>query len=722
MNKSLSFEISPNGVGCITFDRPGEKVNTFSQPVLAELDLLLQELAGRKDLKGLLLRSGKPGQFIAGADLKELGALAYAPPEMIQQVVAFGHALMSRMENLPFPTVALIDGACMGGGTELVLSMDYRLASKSNQTKIGLPEVKVGLIPGWGGTQRLPRLCGLSAAVEMVTTGEPVDTAKACDMDLIFDAVPLEKLFEEGTRLIEYASTSGDWLKVRQKKSQPLGLTEDQLNYAFSLAEQQVLGQTKGQYPAPMAALKAMRDGVNLPLDKGLQVEQACAMSIFGTPTAANLIAIFFHTTRLGRDTGVDNRDVKPLPIESVGVMGAGLMGAGIAAALARSDIHAAMVDVDQTRVNLGLKSAQDVVESRIQAGRATHQDLTRMLTRLNATTSKQILADCDLVIEAVTENEDLKKNIYQQLAALCDDGTIVASNTSTISITRLAKSWRNPAEFVGIHFFNPVDRMALVEVIRGEQTSDQTVATAVALVRKIRKTPIVIKDCPGFLVNRILLPYMSESLALLQEGAEMDRIDKVATRWGMPMGPIALHDLVGLDTCLFAGNVLRAAYSDRATMPEVLEAMVKAKRLGKKSGGGFKAYDAKGRPQADPAAQALIGQFIASPRKIEDREIEDRLFLVMLLEAVRAWEEKIVRDPGDVDMGMILGTGFPAFRGGPLRWCDNESARSVVERVKAYEKLGRRFSIPPMLQEMAASGGTFYPRPKAVNVTGVKA
>ena len=716
MSTAFQFETRDDRIGLITFDLPGQKVNTFSRQVLGKLSALVDDLERRRDLRGLVLRSGKSAQFIAGADLKELGELAYASSQQAMEMLETGHALFDRIESLPFPTVALIDGACMGGGTELVLAMDYRIAGAGSATKIALPEVKVGLIPGWGGTQRLPRVAGISAALEMITSGEPVDARKAVEIGLCFDAVPPERLLDEGVRLIDYAQQSGDWNAVRRRKRQPLGLTGDQLNYAFDVAEGAVRQQTKGHYPAPLVALKAMRRGVNLPLDDGLAVEREVATEIFGTPIAANLINIFFQTTRLGRDTGVADASVRPREIRSVGVLGAGVMGAGIAAAHARSGIRTLMVDIDDQRIAAGLKSVRAVVEGRIKAGRATPDDLASMLAMLSTSTSTAAFGEYDLVIEAVTENEQLKKKVYGQLAAVLRPDAILTSNTSTISITRLGGATDRPTNFAGMHFFNPVDRMQLVEVIRGQETDDQTIATLVSLAKRLRKTPIVVKDCPGFLVNRILLPYMSEALLLLRDGSSMDQIDKVAERWGMPMGPIALYDLVGLDVGLFAGQVLIDAYRDRVVEVPLLKDMVAAGRLGKKSGAGFRKFDAKGRAVADPAVEAMVEKHRTAPAaKITDEHIQDRLFLVMLLEAIRAWEERIVREPGDVDMGMILGTGFPAFRGGPLRWCDTEGAAIILDRVENYRKLGPRFEPPELLRDAARNGGSFYPRPKLV-------
>ena len=710
---AFHLEERDDKVAVLTLDLAEKKVNTLGRAVLQELGGIVRALMGRSDLKGLLLRSGKPGQFIAGADLNELAALAFATKEMVGEAVGFGHKLFGAIGDLPFPTIALVDGNCMGGGTELILAMDERIVSATPLTKITLPEVKLGLLPAWGGTQRLPRLIGVHNAVEVITSGEPVSASKAVALGLAFDAVPADRLVEEGVRLIAYLHESGDWRKNRERRRGPIGLSDDQSRFLFAVAEGAIQAKTRGEYPAPLTALKAIRDGVNLPLDEALKVERAAGLELVGSPTSANLIGVFFQQQKLAHDPGVVDRSIKARPVHRVGVLGAGLMGSGIATAHARSGIPAVMVDVDEKRVADGMAKAQDVVMSRIKIGRASPMDMANMLANLNTSTSSKSFADCDLVIEAVTEDEVVKTAMFQEIGESVRENTILASNTSTISITRMASATKRPDLFLGMHFFSPVDRMELVEVVRGEATSDETVASVVALARSIRKTPIVVKDCAGFLVNRVLFPYMNEALLMLQEGVAMDRIDASATKFGMPMGPIALEDMVGLDTAAYAGRVLSKAYPDRAVPTPILLELVKAGRLGKKSGSGFRKYGGKGKAEADPAVAEMIEKYKTSDRSISDDEITDRLFLPMLLEATRVLEEGIVREPGDVDMGLILGIGFPPFRGGLLRWADSRGLARIVDRIENYRHLGKRFEPTELLNNMARSGETFYPRPK---------
>jgi 3-hydroxyacyl-CoA dehydrogenase/enoyl-CoA hydratase/3-hydroxybutyryl-CoA epimerase/3-hydroxyacyl-CoA dehydrogenase/enoyl-CoA hydratase/3-hydroxybutyryl-CoA epimerase/enoyl-CoA isomerase len=610
----------------------------------------------------------------------------------------------------------------MGGGTEFAISMDYRICSNSPKVQIGLPETKIGILPGWGGTQRLPRLIGVHNALAIITAGDSVNPKKAVALGLVFDAVPSEKLIEEGCRLIDFAAKDGGYKQERVRREQPCGLSEDQFHFLFALFEGGVMAQTKGQYPAPMVALQCVKKGCNVPLQEGLKIEIDGILQLAGTPINAALIAVFFMNNRLSRDTGVDNPNVKPREIGKIGVLGAGLMGAGIATAHARVGIPAAMVDVDNKAVAAGLARATDVVAGRMKIGKATPEDMAKMLGALSTGTSTKAFADCDLVVEAIVENEDVKTKVYKELGSILKPDAILASNTSTISITRMAAAAPNPERFAGMHFFNPVDRMALVEVIRGEKTSDETVATLVALAKKVKKTPIVVRDCPGFLVNRLLLPYMNEALIVLLEGASMDAIDKACTRFGMPMGPIALSDLVGLDTGMYAGNVVIKAFADRAaTPPPLLQDLVAAGRLGTKSGAGFRKFTGgkKSKPLPDPDVLPFIEKHRLGNKEFKEPEIIDRLFLPMLVEATRILEENIVRDPSDVDMGLILGTGFPPFRGGLLRWADAEGIGNILEKLSKYQSIGKRYEPTAMLLDMAKSNKQFYPRPKVTEMLG---
>jgi 3-hydroxyacyl-CoA dehydrogenase/enoyl-CoA hydratase/3-hydroxybutyryl-CoA epimerase/3-hydroxyacyl-CoA dehydrogenase/enoyl-CoA hydratase/3-hydroxybutyryl-CoA epimerase/enoyl-CoA isomerase len=700
-----------DGVALVTFDQPGSRANTLGQAVLGELEALLAELNRRNDLIGLVFRSGKPGMFIAGADLKELGG-ARPDPEQARRAVKRGLDIIAGFEKLPFPTVAAIDGSCMGGGLELALGCDYRLASNSPKTELGLPEVKVGLFPGWGGTQRLSRLVGPNIAAEMICSGEPAKAERARQIGLVWDVVPAERLTEEAVALVQWAASDGSWKEARHRKRQPVGLTEEQANFAFAVARGQVMAKTGGHYPAPLAALDAIQKGCNLPLEEGLAVEAEKVVPLVGSPVSRNLIAVFFQTTRLAKDTGSADPSAQPRPVRQVGVVGAGIMGSGIAGAHVRRGVPALMLDTVPAALEKGIANITKSLMGRVQIGRMSAAEAADSLAKLSTGQAIQALADRDVVIEAIVENEEAKVKLYAEVEKVLPPGAILASNTSTISITRMAKSVAEPARFAGMHFFNPVDRMQLVEVIRGEKTSDETVVTLVALARRIGKTPIVVRDCPGFLVNRILFPYINESLLLLEEGVPPRALDRAATAFGMPMGPVTLNDVVGLDTSLYAGRVVNSAFADRAVPTRILDELVSAGRLGQKSGAGFYSYARGSRGADDPALAGILARCRRPGERAElsAEEIQDRLFLPMLTEATRVLAEGIVREPGDVDMGLILGIGFPPFRGGILRWADTLGIPTVLQKLKKYEALGPRFAPTEMLRRLAAEGRGFYP------------
>jgi 3-hydroxyacyl-CoA dehydrogenase / enoyl-CoA hydratase / 3-hydroxybutyryl-CoA epimerase / enoyl-CoA isomerase len=705
---ALRLEILDGDIALVTLDQPGGRANTLGQAMLGELEEMVARLKTRNELRGLIFRSGKPGMFIAGADLRELGS-APQDPETARKLVKRGLDLVASIEALPYPTVAAIEGACMGGGLELALGFDYRLASTHPKTEIGLPETKIGLIPGWGGTQRLTRLIGPSLAAEMICTGEAAKADRARQIGLVFDAVPSERLQDEAVRLLQEARQSDEWKAIRKRKPQPVGLSEEQMSFTFAVARAQVRAKTGGQYPAPLAALEAIAKGCNLPLEEGLKIETDQFVKLVGSPISRNLIAVFFMTQRLQKDPGVSDASVQPKTVHQVGVLGAGIMGAGIAAAHVRRGIPALLLDNVPAALEKGIGNIAKSLQGRVEIGRMSPAEAAAALARLSTSMTLNALADREVVIEAIIENEEAKVQTYRQVQKVLRPNVILASNTSTISITRMGKSVERPENFAGMHFFNPVDRMQLVEVIRGDNTSDETVVTLVALAKRIGKTPIVVRDCPGFLVNRILFPYLNESLVLLQEGANPRAIDKAATSFGMPMGPITLNDLVGLDTSLYAGRVINTAFADRAAPTRILDELVAAGRLGQKTGAGFYSYAKGSRGVDDPAFEVILTKCRTGQRQIGNEEITDRLFLPMLTEASRVLIEGIVREPGDVDMGLILGIGFPPFRGGILRWADSLGMTKVLEKMKAFAYLGERFRPTEQMRKLATEGKGFY-------------
>jgi 3-hydroxyacyl-CoA dehydrogenase/enoyl-CoA hydratase/carnithine racemase len=697
-------------VAVLTLDDPRGSANVMSRSVLDELDRNLTALEGRKDLAGLVIRSGKPGTFIVGADIREFLAGIDAPREQIVEMCTRGRKLFQRLSKMPFVTVTAIEGQCVGGGAELALWCDRRIMSNDSKAMFGFPEVKLGLLPGWGGTVRAPRVIGLSNAVELISSGESIDARAAKSMDLISDLVPSAKLLAAAIQVIRAEKKSGNYLTDRKAWQGPIEISDTELGFLGATASAMIQGQTGGQYPAPLAVLELLLGSAGVDADAA-GIEEAKAMaSLFGTSVNRALINVFFLTDRNKKDTGIDRKDVKPRPIKSVGVIGAGIMGQGIAAANLKRALPVVLADAVADALSKGIRQILEEVSYDKETKRPDAEKAVRFAGLINPATVDAELAPCDLVIEAIVENPDVKKQLYARLEPQLASDAILASNTSTIPITQLAAGLARPERFCGIHFFNPVRKMPLVEVIRGAKTSDETVATAVAYAKGVGKSPIVVNDGPGFLVNRLLLPYMNESLELISDGADMKAIERAAKEFGMPMGPLTLYDVIGLDTAFYAGRVMWEAFPDRIAASPILPALVKAGRLGQKTGSGFFLYkDKSGRGTPDPAVAELFKPYIRKQEKYTPEQITARLFLPMVLEATRILEAKVVRDPRDVDLGLIFGVGFPPFKGGLLFWADSLGAAQIVELLKPFENLGPRMHPTPLLLEMAKAGRRFY-------------
>ncbi|MGD9722262.1 MAG: 3-hydroxyacyl-CoA dehydrogenase NAD-binding domain-containing protein [Pirellulales bacterium] len=706
----LTLSIENGDVAVLTLDDPRGTANVFSAAVLADFDKHLTALADRKDLAGLVIRSGKPGVFVVGADIREFVENIDMPKQKVVEMCTAGRQLFARLSKLPFVTVTAIAGQCVGGGAELALWCDRRVMASDAKSMFGFPEVKLGLLPGWGGTVRAPRVLGLYNAVEMVTGGESIDAKTAFQMGLISDLVPSARLLESAIKLVRAEQKSGQWKKDREQWHKPVDISETELGFLGATASAVIQGQTGGKYPAPETALELLLGAAGLDADAAGAEESQAMANLFGTPVNRALINIFFLTDRNKKDTGVENRNIKPATIKSVGVIGSGIMGQGISAATIKRRIPVTLNDAVPQALSGGIQKILEEVSYDKEKKGPDAKKAMEYAALVNPATVDAELATCDLVIEAIVENPEAKKQLYARLEPQLAPTAILASNTSTIPIGKLAVGLKHPERFCGIHFFNPVRRMPLVEVIRGEKTSDETVATAVAYAKFIGKSPIVVNDGPGFLVNRLLLPYMNEALELLADGASIKEVDRAAKEFGMPMGPITLYDVVGLDTAYYAGRVMHESFPDRTAASPILPALVEAKRLGQKSGAGFFLYkDAKGRGTPDPAVDALIKQHVRKQGKFTSEQIIARLFLPMVLEATRILEAKVVRDVRDVDLGLIFGTGFPPYRGGLLFWADTLGAAKIVEMLKPLESLGPRTQPTPMLLEMAKSGRKFY-------------
>ncbi|HZZ27872.1 MAG TPA: 3-hydroxyacyl-CoA dehydrogenase NAD-binding domain-containing protein [Pirellulales bacterium] len=697
-------------IAVLTLDDPKKGANVLSQRVLEELSAHLDVLETRQDLAGLIVRSGKPGSFIAGADLREFAASFDMPKSDVTAMCTRGRKLFQRLANCPFVTVAAIDGICVGGGAELAIWCDRRVMADDAKTQFGFPEVKLGLFPGWGGTARSSRIVGLSNAVELVTSGESIDGRAAYKMGLASDVAPAARIQEAAIRLIRAEQKSKQYLTDRRRWSGPIDMNETELGFLGATAYGYLQQQTKGHYPAPLAALEVMLGAATQDIDSACNAEAEGMAALFGSPVNRALINVFFLSDRNKKDTGIDRPNVATRPIKSVAVIGAGIMGQGIAAANLKRDLPVTMTDAVPQALGVGVQKILEEVSYNKQTKGSDPQRAFKYAALLHATTTDAELAHADLVIEAVVENPEVKRQVFARLEPLLRDDAILASNTSTIPITRLAEGLKRPAQFCGIHFFNPVRKMPLVEVIRGQQSSDETIATAVAYAKSIGKSPIVVNDGPGFLVNRLLLPYMNESIELLLEGVEISAIDRAAKNFGMPMGPITLFDVVGLDTAFYAGRVIYDAFPERIVVSPVVPALIKAGRLGQKSGAGFFKYTGgKDRGENDPSLKPLLAPMIRGQQKLSEEQITARLFLPMLLEATRVLTDKIVRDVRDVDLGLIYGLGFPPFKGGLLFWADMLGVAKILEMLKPLESLGQRWKPTPMLEDMAKTGKKFY-------------
>lgn len=716
---TLSISFPEADVALLTIDDPQSGANVLSRHVLDALEKHLNDLDKQNGLAGLVICSAKPGMFIAGADLKEFVTWLDAPKEEVSAHSRRGQKLFARLSQGNYVTVAAIDGMCVGGGLELAMWCDRRVLTGSEKTACGFPEVKLGLFPGWGGTARMPRMVGLSNAIELVTGGENIDARAAALMGLANDVIPKpaadtaeDTLLSAAIRMIRSEQATKQYLRDREQWAGPISISDTELGFLGATASAYIQGQTKGHYPAPLVALEVMLGAAGVDVDTACQMEADEFANLFGSPVNRALLNVFFLQDRNKKGLG---DSPKPRKITSAGVVGAGIMGQGIAAANVKRGIPVALMDANQEALTRGVKGILNEVSFNKQINGPDVQRAVDLAPLINGTLSDIELCRADIVVEAIIEKPEAKQHLFARLEPLMADDAILASNTSTIPITLLAEGLERPERFCGLHFFNPVRKMPLVEVIRGAKTSDATIATAAAYARGLGKSPIVMNDGPGFLVNRLLLPYMNEAALMLCEGAELQKIEKAAKSYGMPMGPFTLYDVVGIDVAVHAGRTMAEAFPDRVVAAQIVQQLVDLGRLGQKAGKGFFDYaPAKpGKPPKgtdSPEVARLIDQCRqGSTQKFSSEQITDRLFLPMLLEATRVLEDRIVSDVRDVDLGLILGIGFPPFHGGLFFWADTIGPKTIVEKLKQYEPLGKRFEPTAMLTQVAASGSKFY-------------
>jgi len=694
----------------LTLDLPGEPVNKLSAALMAEFEGAMAGLRSDPAVKAVVIISGKADTFIAGADIEEFVRLSTS--EEFTRLARDGQEMLQRVDDFPKPVVCAIHGACVGGGLELALACDWRIATDHPKTQLGLPEVQLGLLPAVGGCQRLPRLIGVSAALGIILPGRSETGLKALKLGLVDELVPRSILLETALKAAE--RLAGARPPTRHPRTGLMGVLLDRnpvgRRFVYWKARRDTLKKTGGHYPAPLAALEAVRTGLERGKQRGYRVEHQKFGELAVTDVSRKLVGIFFATAALKKDDGLPpGTTAKARPIERLGVIGSGFMGAGIAGtAVGNANIPVRVKDTELSRVGKGLKAATDVLAGRLKRRRITRFEFEREAALLSGGTDFSGFQQADLVIEAVFEDLETKRKVLAETESATRPDAIFATNTSTIPISDIASRASRPGQVLGMHFFSPVDRMPLLEVIPTERTSPETIASAVHFGRKLGKTVIVVRDHPGFWVNRILTPYLNEAGYLFSEGLPMEVIDQVMTRFGFPVGPITLLDEVGLDVGAKAGKVMHQAFGERLAPSELLERLLADGRMGRKNGRGFYLYQ-KGR-KAGPD-ETVYDLLRIRPRRPPTTEpVERRLVYAMLNEAAMAAGEGVVRSARDGDMGAIFGIGYPPFRGGPLRYPDDFGPANVVGPLRGLEQeFGARFAPADTLVRMAERGERFY-------------
>lgn len=700
------------GIVEFRYDAKDGSVNKFDQQTSLEYEQAVSALEARDDIKGLVVTSGK-SVFIAGADITEFVEHFKKPQDEMQAWLYDFNQVFNRFEDLPFPKVAAINGAALGGGCEMTLVCEYRVMGASGQ--IGLPETKLGIFPGWGGTIRGSRLLGIDNILEAVATAKFYKPAEALKVGFVDAVVADDQLVDSAIDLVKKC-IKGDlnWQARRQEKLEPIKLNQLEQAMAFNSGKGMIFAKANPkQYPAIALAVEAIEKHANLTRDEAVKVEVAGFAKAAKTPQAAALVGLFLNdqlVKKLAKEHSKDAHDIR-----EAAVLGAGIMGGGIAYQAASKGLPIIMKDIKSEQLELGMNEATKLLSKQVERGKFTPAKMGETLSRIRPTLNYGDFGNTDIVIEAVVENPKVKEAVLAEVESLVKEDAILASNTSTISITRLAKALKRPENFVGMHFFNPVHRMPLVEVIRGEKTSEKAVATTVALAQKMGKTPVVVNDCPGFLVNRVLFPYFGAFDLLLKEGVDFVQIDKAMERFGWPMGPAYLIDVVGLDTGVHGAEVMAEGFPDRMK-PDYkggIKHLFENNRLGQKNGVGFYKYetDKKGKPKklADTTTYELLKAVQTDSRQVDDQEIIDRMMIAFCNETVRCLEDNIVASAGEADMAMIMGVGFPPFRGGPCRYIDQIGVANYVELCNKYAHLGKAYEAPAKLVAMAANGETFY-------------
>ncbi len=708
---AFSVSMIDDEIAEMKFDLVGESVNKFTKNAILELKKACEAAKADKNIKALVLTSGKDG-FVVGADITEFLGMFAQPEEQLVADIISTNEIFSALEDLPFPTVSAVNGIALGGGCEVVLCTDFRVMSED--AKIGLPEVKLGIFPGFGGTVRLSRLIGADNAIEWICTGSEKKSDAALKDGVADAVVKKDQLFSAAVQMAKDAANGQlDFQSVRSRKKGTLQLNNIESMMSFETAKGFVAGKAGKHYPAPVEAIKTIQKHATVERDMALAIEAKGFAKMAKTSVAENLIGLFLKDQQLKKVA--KDFDKKAADVNKAAVLGAGIMGGGIAYQSAYKGTPILMKDINEDGLQLGLKEASKLLSKQVDRKKITVSEMAEKLCAIRPTLAEGELNTVDVVVEAVVENIDVKKRVLAHTESLLKENAVLASNTSTISISEMATALKNPEKFCGMHFFNPVHRMPLVEVIRGEKTSEETIATVVAYAKKLGKTPIVVNDCPGFLVNRILFPYFGGFNMLVRDGVDFQRIDKVMEKFGWPMGPAYLLDVVGLDTGIHAQEVMSEGFPDRMK-PDYeipMKAIFDAKRYGQKTDAGFYKYelDKKGKQKkiADDSVYDMLSSFQTSKIEISDEEIIERMMIPLCLETVRCLEDGIVNTAAEADMGLVYGIGFPPFRGGALKYIDDLGVSNFIVSAEKYSSLGALYKPTEKLKLMANNNETFF-------------
>ncbi|MDT1011732.1 fatty acid oxidation complex subunit alpha FadB [Plesiomonas shigelloides] len=711
---TLTLRWLTDGIAELQFSAQSAAVNKFDLQTLTSLGEALELLQGQTALQGLLVSSAKDS-FIVGADITEFLGLFALPEEELQRWLARANAIFNQLEDLPVPTVCAVNGIALGGGLECVLATDLRIGD--SQARVGLPETKLGIMPGFGGTVRLPRLIGADSALELITAGKEIGAEAALKLGILDAVVASDKLHAAALQMLNEAIAGRlNWQARRQVKLQPLALNATEAAMSFSTAKAMVLQIAGKHYPAPLAAVSSVEAAARCTRDAALDIETRHFISLAKSDVATALVGIFLGDQLLKSKAKQAAKAGKPTA--HAAVLGAGIMGGGIAYQSALKGVPVLMKDISEKSLTLGMTEAAKLLDKQREQGKISGLQMAQTLTAITPSLNYAGIERSDIVVEAVVENPKIKQSVLAEVEQLLPTDAVLTSNTSTIPINVLASALQRPENFCGMHFFNPVHRMPLVEIIRGERTSEETIARVVAYAAKMGKSPIVVNDCPGFFVNRVLFPYFAGFSLLLRDGADFQQIDKVMEKqFGWPMGPAYLLDVVGMDTAHHAQAVMAAGFPQRMQKDyrDAVDVMFELQRFGQKNGQGFYRYtqDAKGKPkkEADPATYTLLSEVCAPRREFSSEEIIARLMIPMVNEVVRCLEEGIIGSAAEADMALIYGLGFPPFRGGACRYLDSLGSAHYVAQADALSALGALYQVPDGLRDKASRNDTYYPR-----------